>query len=50
MVGGTWTTPSRPIPAGASDWLSNKQWCTLLEMVDMFEIMKGFDVDFEKDI
>jgi dynein heavy chain len=35
MVGGTWTEAPRELPEKAKSWLSNKSWCTILEMVQI---------------
>lgn len=50
-VGGTSTESERQMPEVATDWLSQKQWCTLIEMeTNLKENYIGFVDDFVADI
>ena len=49
MVGGTLTDAPKPIPDGG-EWLSNKNWCTIIELSRTLPEFKGFLEDFEKDL
>lgn len=48
MVGGTWTEAPKPAPK--ADWISNKMWCTLCELVDRIPVFKGIDLDITNNI
>lgn len=50
MAGATQVDLTKPNPSGENGWLPNKAWLAFLEMSGKFEIFKGFDDDFAKEL
>jgi dynein heavy chain len=48
LTGGTSVESARPNPA--PQWLTDKSWCTIMEMAEKIPHFEGFDKDFEDDI
>lgn len=47
MTGGTSVEMPRPNPN--STWLSDRNWCAILELPSKLDVFKGIDVSFEKN-
>ena len=51
MAGSTKVAPSAPNPSGANGWLSDKNWCAIEEMTQLFpKTFPNLDKSFSRDI
>jgi hypothetical protein len=50
MTGGTRVEMSRPNPAGATGFLTDKTWATILQVSEELPAFAGLDVCFEKNL